>query len=202
MSFRPAGAEDSNSDDDGFYMGSIHDNNMNGGFANNTDSRKNFVAMPAGAESDDEDSDGFEFSSAPVNSQKSTPRSFTGTQTANDDRQYLFAKNEVTSNSLSESGVGRGRGLLPQRGRGRGGFPKPPPSFNNKGKTSRRFLYCYIFPSKKFPSVCVTPRTPPPSLARKRSMPLPWKFFWVWAPHPSEKLFQFMFIFSFKNLDI
>ncbi|KAL9973262.1 hypothetical protein ACROYT_G019691 [Oculina patagonica] len=141
MSFRPAGAEDSDSDDDGFYMGSIHDSNMNGGFANGTDSRKNFVAMPAGAESDDEDSDGFEFSSAPANSQKSTPTKVTGTHNANSERQYLFAKNDNTSNSLSEkSGLGRGRGLLPQRGRGRGGFPRPPPSFNNvnKGKTSRR----------------------------------------------------------------
>ena len=146
MSFRPAGAEESDSDDEGFYMGSIHDNNMNGGFANrsnNTVSRKNFVAMPAGAESDDEDSDGFELNSVPVNSQTSTPAKVSGSQTANDNRQYLFAKNEVTSNSLADkSGPGRGRGLLPQRGRGRGGFPRPPLSYNtNKGKTTRRFNF-------------------------------------------------------------
>ena len=63
MSFRPAGAEDSDSDDEGFYIGSIHDSKLNGGFKSRTGSR-NFTAMPAGAESDDEDSDGFDLSSA------------------------------------------------------------------------------------------------------------------------------------------
>lgn len=189
MSFRPAGAEESDSDDEGFYMGSIHDNNMNGGFANksnNTASRKNFVAMPAGAESDDEDSDGFEFNSVPVNSQTSTPAKVSGSQTANDNRQYLFAKNEVTSNSLPDkSGPGRGRGLLPQRGRGRGGFPRPPLSYNiNKGKTTRRLLcfhtdfvkeYFFCIPNLRTINVLF--------LGKIRTSPMEGSL--VWDPYPS-----------------
>lgn len=145
MSFRPAGAEDSDSDDEGFYIGSIHDSKLNGGFKNKTGSRNNFTAMPAGAESDDEDSDGFDLGSTPVNSVKSATTKFTGTRTAHNDGQLAKTKDvKFAPNSLSEtSGVGRGRGLLPQRGRGRGGFPRPSPTFNNKGKTARRFIYVY-----------------------------------------------------------
>ena len=145
--YRPAGAEDSDTDDDGFYMGSIHNMNdkfsMNGDINNTDHSRNSFVAMPAGAESDDEDSDGFEPGAAPANSMKAAAAKFNSTRTVNNDRQ-VGKTNEVTSNSLSEtSGPGRGRGLLPQRGRGRGGFPRPPPSFNSKGKSPRRLIYCH-----------------------------------------------------------
>ena len=145
MSFRPAGAEDSDSDDEGFYIGSIHDSKLNGGFKSRTGSRNNFTAMPAGAESDDEDSDCFDMGSASVNSGKSASVKFSGTRTANNDGQLTRTSDvKLTPNSLSEtSGVGRGRGLLSPRGRGRGGFSRPSPTFNNKGKTARRFLFCH-----------------------------------------------------------
>lgn len=139
MSFRPAGAEDSDSDDEGFYIGSIHDSKLNGGFKSRTGSR-NFTAMPAGAESDDEDSDGFDLGSTSVNSVKSASAKFSGTRTANNDGQ-LTRTNDVKfppKSSSETSGVGRGRGLLSPRGRGRGGFSRPSPTFNNKGKTARR----------------------------------------------------------------
>ena len=146
MSFRPAGAEDSDSDDEGFYIGSIHDSKLNGGFKSRTGSRNNFNAMPAGAESDDEDSDGFDLGSASGNSVKSASVKFSGTRTANNDGQLTRTNDmKFASNSMSEiSGVGRGRGLLSPRGRGRGGFSRPSPTFSNKGKTSRRFLFCHI----------------------------------------------------------
>lgn len=155
--YRPAGAEESDSSDDGFYMGSIHSGNdkysMNGGINNKTasprnDSRNTSSAMPAGAEFDDEDSDGYEFGS--VNSVKSAPAQFNTTRTVNNDRQFGKTNDVNTSNplssSLSETTVtGRGRGLLQQKGRGRGGFPRPPPSFNNKGKSAKRFIYCRTY---------------------------------------------------------
>lgn len=162
MSFRPAGAEDSDSDDEGFYIGSIHDSKLNGGFKSRTGSR-NFTAMPAGAESDDEDSDGFDLGSASVNSVKSASAKFSGTRTANNDGQ-LTRTDDVKfppKSSSETSGVGRGRGLLSPRGRGRGGFSRPSPTFNNKGKTARRFLFCHTYSNllvKLFPSVChITP---------------------------------------------
>jgi len=158
MSFCPAGAEDSNSDDEGFYIGSIHDSKMNGAFKNKTASCNNFTAIPAGAESDDEDSDGFDLGSASGNSVKSASAKFSGTRSANNDGQLTRTNDaKFASNSLSEtSGVGRGRGLLSPRGRGRGGFPKPSPTFNSKGKTARRLIF-FIHNSllvKLFPSVC------------------------------------------------
>ena len=151
MSFCPAGVEDSDSDD-GFYMGSSypanadrdksHMHSMNGDVNLNSTptSRKNFTAMPAGAESDDEDNEGFELSTAPVNS-------FSSSSTRNDDRKPFDRQNKKTNNSSSSfssagaSGLGRGRGLLQPRGRGRGGFPRPPASYNNRGKTTKRFVY-------------------------------------------------------------
>ncbi|XP_015765978.1 PREDICTED: ankyrin repeat, SAM and basic leucine zipper domain-containing protein 1-like [Acropora digitifera] len=62
-----SGAEDSDSEDDGFYMGSSYTGNSNhnkfgmrngGDMSRSVSSSKGFTTMPAGAESDDEDSDG------------------------------------------------------------------------------------------------------------------------------------------------
>ena len=158
MSFHPAGAEDSDSYDEGFYIGSIHDSKLNGGFKNKSGSRNNFNAMPAGAESDDEDSDGFDLGSAPSNSVKSSSTKFNGMRSANNDGQ-LARTNDVkfAPNSVSQtSGVGRGRGLLSPRGRGRGGFPRPSPTFNNKGKTARRFIFCTCNLLVKLFTFCVS----------------------------------------------
>lgn len=156
MSFRPAGAEDSDSDDEGFYMGSSYTingdrdkhNGMNSDVNLNStvDSQKNFVAMPAGAESD-EDSKGLEFSSAPVSSVSSSSGRTGGRK--NFERQHAHKKtNDGPSHSVAgATGLGRGRGQL-QQGRGRGGFPKPPSSYSNRGKTTKRFVYHkYIFPA-------------------------------------------------------
>ena len=143
MSFCPAGAEDSNSDDEGFYIGSIHDSKLNGAFKNRTGSRNNFTAMPAGAESDDEDSDGFDLGSASMNSVKSASTKFSGTRSANNDGQMSRTNDVKFSSNPETSGVGRGRGLLSPRGRGRGGFPRPSPTFNNKGKTAQRLIFCH-----------------------------------------------------------
>ena len=144
MSFRPAGAEDSDSDDEGFYMGSIHDSKLNGGFKNKTGSRNNFNAMPAGAESDDEDSDSFDLGSTLVNSVKSASTKFSGTRSANNDGQLARTNDIKFAPNSEKSGVGRGRGMVPPRGRGRGGFPRPSPNFSDKGKTARRFILSYI----------------------------------------------------------
>ena len=150
MSFCPAGAEDSDSDD-GFYMGSTYtakyadrdkSHSMNGDVNLNSTptSQKNFTAMPAGAESDDEDSEGFDLNAAPVNS-------FPSSSARNDGRKPFDRQNNKTNDSNASypsagaSGLGRGRGQLQQRGRGRGGFPRPPSSYSNRGKTTKRFVY-------------------------------------------------------------
>lgn len=150
MSFCPAGAEDSDSDE-GFYMGSSFtakyadrdkSHSMNGDINLNSTptSQKNFTAMPAGAESDDEGSEGFDLSAARV-------YSFSSSSARNDGRKPFDRQCNKTNDSNAShpsagaSGLGRGRGQLQQRGRGRGGFPRPPSSYSNRGKTTRRFVY-------------------------------------------------------------
>lgn len=77
--YQPAGAEDSDSDDDGFYMGTVYNTNGDFGVTNGdikkTDHTQNdFSMMPAGAEFDDGDSDEFDFGTAPARSMKATPK--------------------------------------------------------------------------------------------------------------------------------
>lgn len=143
MSYHPAGAEDSDSDDEGFYMGSSYSvitdrdkYSMNGDVKLNSSvsSQKSFPAMPAGAEAVDEDSEGFERGSALF-------RSVSSSSERNDRRRAYDTTNDSVGTSFSTagaSGLGRGRGQLHQRGRGRGGFPKPPASYSNRGKATRR----------------------------------------------------------------
>lgn len=140
MSFHPAGAEDSESDEDGFYMGSSysantgrdkHPMNDNVNLKYNVNSQRNFTAMPAGAESDDEGIEGLEFRKAPAQSTGSSA------QTDGKRRQHGY-KNTSDGLMTGASGVGRGRGQLQQRGRGRGGFPRPPSSYSNRGKSTKR----------------------------------------------------------------
>ena len=142
MSFHPAGAEDSESDEDGFYMGSSysantgrdkHPMNDNVNLKYNVNSQRNFTAMPAGAESDDEGIEGLEFRKAPAQSTGSSA------QTDGKRRQHGY-KNTSDGLMTGASGVGRGRGQLQQRGRGRGGFPRPPSSYSNRGKSTKRFV--------------------------------------------------------------
>lgn len=144
MSFVPAGAEDSDSEDDGFYMGSSYTGNSNhnkfgmrngGDMSRSVSSSKGFTTMPAGAESDDEDSDGFEVNSTPFHSVSSTA-SQTYEKKPN---MNLNKSNDVVSFSHTTSAVAVGKGQnIKQRGRGRGGFPRPPASFSNRGKPARR----------------------------------------------------------------
>ena len=156
MSFVPAGAEDSDSEDDGFYMGSSYTGNSNhnkfgmrngGDMSRSVSSSKGFTTMPAGAESDDEDSDGFEVNSTPFHSVSSTA-SQTYEKKPN---MNLNKSNDVVSFSHTTSTVAVGKGQnIKQRGRGRGGFPRPPASFSNRGKPARRFvlghsIYFYLF---------------------------------------------------------
>ena len=152
MSFVPAGAEDSDSEDDGFYMGSSYTSNSNhnkfgvrnGGDVNRSvSSSKGFTSMPAGAESDDEDSDGFEVNSKPFNSVSSS-----ASQTYEKKPYKNLNKSiDVVNFSHPSSAVAVGRGQVQQRGRGRGGFPRPPASFSNRGKSARRFVlgHCILF---------------------------------------------------------
>ena len=145
--YLPAGAEDSDSDDDGFYMGTVHNTNSNFGVTNGDINRKdhtqnNFPMIPAGEEFDDEDGDELDFNTVQARSMKTTPAKINKTSITNNDSQ----QNEINLNSMSDrSGVGRGRGHLLQRGRGRGGFSRPCLSAHRKGKSSRRFIYCQIF---------------------------------------------------------
>lgn len=137
--YQPAGAEDSDSDDDGFYMGTVYNTNGDFGVTNGdikkTDHTQNdFSMMPAGAEFDDGDSDEFDFGTAPARSMKATPKKIDKTSITNNDRHNKLSLNPVSVTS----GTGRGRGQLPQRGRGRGGFSRPSLSFDSKGKSSRR----------------------------------------------------------------
>lgn len=150
MSFHPAGAEDSDSDDEGFYMGSSYSVNtdrdkrsMNGDINLNSTvhSQKNLAAMPAGAESD-EDSEGLEFHSAPVNAFPPSSARSDGRKKFDRQREKAYKTNDGPSYIMpGASGLGRGRGQLQQKGRGRGGFPRPPPSYTNREKTARRLVY-------------------------------------------------------------
>ena len=71
--YLPAGAEDSDSDDDGFYMGTVHNTNSNFGVTNGDINRidhtqNNFPMIPAGGEFDDEDSDELDFNTVQARS--------------------------------------------------------------------------------------------------------------------------------------
>ena len=124
MSFCPAGFEDSDSDDEGFFMGGSDSysaktvnnkpdmNGMTGA------SSKNFTGISAG----DLESD--------------TSKAQT------DGRRKQHSSHQKTNDGSNNgaTGFGRGRGQLQQRGRGRGGFPRPPSSYSNRGKSSRRFV--------------------------------------------------------------
>lgn len=138
--YLPAGAEDSDSDDDGFYMGTVHNTNSNFGVTNGDINRKdhtqnNFPMIPAGEEFDDEDGDELDFNTVQARSMKTTPAKINKTSITNNDSQ----QNEISLNSMSDrSGVGRGREHLLQRGRGRGGFSRPCLLAHRKGKSSRR----------------------------------------------------------------
>ena len=145
--YLPAGAEDSDSDDDGFYMGTVHNTNSNFGVTNGDINRKdhtqnNFPMIPAGEEFDNEDGNELDFNTVQARSMKTTPAKINKTSITNNDSQ----QNEISLNSMSDrSGVGRGRGHLLQRGRGRGGFSRPCLVANRKGKSSRRFINCHRY---------------------------------------------------------
>ena len=123
MAFRPAGAEDSGSDEDGLIL-----SDDGGGLTK--DSRKSFYVMPAGAESDDDDED-LDFGSGNLVSSQIEIRS-----------AQKIDKQSGRTNVSGGGGVknvGKGRGVFQPKGRGRGGFPLQPPSFSNKRKTPERF---------------------------------------------------------------
>lgn len=142
MSFRPAGDEDSDSDDDGFYLGSNYsvktdrDTVNNGINANKSVSPpETFTAMPAGAELDEVYNEDFERSTTPKISVPSTSSPIDGRKA----QKKANKTSDGISSSRQTSGVsGPGRGQIQPRGRGRGGFPKPPPSSGNRGKSTRR----------------------------------------------------------------
>lgn len=131
MSFCPAGFEDSDSDDEGFFMGGSSGysaktvnnkpdmNGMTGA------SSKDFTGISAGAESCNRHPEDVEFETSKA-------------QTDGRRRQHSSQKTSDCRND-GATGLGRGRGQLQQRGRGRGGFPRPPSSYSNRGKSSRRF---------------------------------------------------------------
>ena len=115
--YLPAGVEDSDSDEDGFYIGTVHNMNSNFGVTNGDINSKdhtqnNFPMIPAGEEFDDEDSDELDYSTVQARSMKTTPVKINKTPITNNDNR----QNEICLNSMSDrSKVGRGRGHLLQR---------------------------------------------------------------------------------------
>ena len=163
MSFRPAGDEDSDSDDDGFYLGSNYsvktdrDTVNNGINANKSVSPpETFTAMPAGAELDEVYNEDFERSTTPKISVPSTSSPIDGRKA----QKKANKTSDGISSSRQTSGVsGPGRGQIQPRGRGRGGFPKPPPSSGNRGKSTRRYMYAWSW-SIHVPKKPIPPRFP------------------------------------------
>ena len=131
MSFCPAGFEDSDSDDEGFFVGGS--NSYSAKTVNNKPdmngmtgaSSKNITGIPAGADSCNPHPEDVEFETSKA-------------QTDGRRRQHSSQKTSDNRND-GATGLGRGRGQLQQRGQGRGGFPRPPSSYSNRGKSSRRF---------------------------------------------------------------
>lgn len=84
MFFCFVGVEDLDLDDEGFYIGSIYDSKLNGGFKSRI-GLWNFIVMLVGVEFDDEDSDGFDLGSVLVNLVKLVLVKFSGMWIVNND---------------------------------------------------------------------------------------------------------------------
>ncbi|EDO47126.1 predicted protein [Nematostella vectensis] len=128
MNFLPAGAEES-SDDDGFSFSYEPRRNVQSHNTTNSTKKTTSYGIPAGAESSDDDFDCFgSFADRNVSKNTTSYKNNGG------------GSEVVTSGNTVEKpqSMGRGRGMLDNRGRGGFGTPTPPPQSGRGRKRNQR----------------------------------------------------------------